>query len=321
MKCLLFKIWLFFGLAFLAGIILFLCPYSSEFSRHYIKDDCYNHGAWIFDRITHNATPTDIAFIGSSHTIHAFQEKEIEQIFENQYHVANFGYCRFGRNLEFVFIKELLKYKSPRLLVIEVHEDEPKNSHDIYPYLAGTTDLLSTPTLVNRDYFADVFTGLSARMEQFKSNYIFFEKYPAPDLNPYGYGESDRIAPAEELKLNEQVWSKRLKNRLNAQFENIQLKYPLAYLNKSLGLAKAKNIQVIYVYLPEYGSGLKEPLRMKEYEKTGEVLILPDSILKNTGNWMDATHFNNKGAKLVSIWMAQKLKIKLNEAGRCSVGN
>jgi len=316
MKEVLLKIALFFGLLALPVVILFILPYSSEFARHFIKDDCYNHGAWIFDRLTKNSMPVDIAFIGSSHTIHSFREQKIEAAFDGKFHLANLGYCRFGRNLEYLFVKELLANKKPQLVVIEVHEDEAKNSHDIFPYLASTCDLLISPTCINRDYFSDAFKGTSARLEQFKSTYIFQKKYPDTELNPYGYGESDRIATNEELIKNAQGWSKWIKKRNPAKIEKIQLKYPYSYLLKTIVLLKDKNINFVFVYLPESGSNFQKPLRYDFYKQYGEVLTLPDSILSNSANWMDDMHFNNNGASQVSEWMAEQLKqiVKPDEA-------
>jgi len=313
MKEILQKIALFFGLLALPVVLLFALPYSTEFARHFIKDDCYNHGAWIFDRLTKNETPIDIAFIGSSHTIHSFQEKKMETLLENRFHLANLGYCRFGRNLEYLFIKELVASKEPQLVVIEVHEDEPKNSHDIFPYLADTKDLLISPTFVNRDYFSDVFNGASARLEQFKAKYIFQEKYPEPDLNPYGYGESDRIATEEEFLKNKQGWSKWIKRRGSLQIEQIQLKYPYSYLLKTINLLKSRKIPFVFVYLPESGSNFQNPLRLDFYKQYGQVLTLPDSIVNSPTNWMDDMHFNDSGASQVSEWMAKKLKQILDE--------
>jgi hypothetical protein len=313
MKEILQKIALFFGLLALPVVLLFALPYSTEFARHFIKDDCYNHGAWIFDRLTKNETPIDIAFIGSSHTIHSFQEKKMETLLENRFHLANLGYCRFGRNLEYLFIKELVASKRPQLVVIEVHEDEPKNSHDIFPYLADTKDLLISPTFVNRDYFSDVFNGASARLEQFKAKYIFREKYPEPDLNPYGYGESDRIATEEEFLKNKQGWSKWIKRRGSLEIEQIQLKYPYSYLLKTINLLKSRNIPFVFVYLPESGSNFQNPLRLDFYKQYGQVLTLPDSIVNSPTNWMDDMHFNDRGASQVSEWMAKKMKQILDE--------
>lgn len=320
MKKVLQKIVLFFGLLVVAAVILFALPYSTEFARHFIKDDCYNHGAWIFDRLTKNTTPIDIAFIGSSHTIHSFQEKKMEAVLENKFHLANLGYCRFGRNLEYLFVKELLANKNPKLVVLEVHEDEAKNSHDIFPYLAGTKDLLVSPTFVNRDYFSDVFMGASARQEQFKANYIFQEKYPEPDLNPYGYGESDRVATADEFAKNKKGWSKWVKRRSSSEIEQIQLKYPYSYLIKTINLLQSKKVPFVFVYLPESGSNFQKPLRFDFYKQFGEVLILPDSILNNPANWMDDMHFNNNGANLVSEWMAEQLKEIMKPDAACISG-
>ncbi len=313
MKEVIQKIALFFGLLALPAVMLLILPYSNEFARHFIKDDCYNHGAWIFDRLTKNTTPIDIAFIGSSHTIHSFQENKMEGLLGNRLHLANLGYCRFGRNLEYLFVKELVANKDPKLVVIEVHEDESKNSHDIFPFLADTKELLISPTFLNRDYFSDVFKGVSARLEQFKTRAIFQEKYPENDLNLYGYGESDRIASEEEFLKNKEGWSKWTKRRGSPELEKIQLKYPYAYLTKTINLLNDKKIPFIFVYLPESGSNFQAPLRLDFYKQYGQVLILPDSILKNPTNWMDDMHFNNQGAGQVSEWMAKKLKQILEE--------
>jgi hypothetical protein len=307
MRKILLKLLLFSGVLLLPAMGLFMLPYSGKFARHFIENDCYNHGAWIFDRITDNPTPIDIAFIGSSHTIHAFQEKSIEALLPEKLNIVNLGYCRFGRNLEYLFVKELLAHKKPRLIVIEVHEDEEKNSHDIFPFLAGTTDLLYTPTLVNRDYISDLFNGASARLEQLKAQYIFHKKYPEPDQNPYGYGESDRVAADDELAKNEKAWRERLSRSQTPFLEELQLRFPLRYLDKTVSMARKKNIQIIFVYLPEFGSKLKKPLRYNYYQAVGPVLLPPDSILASRNNWMDATHFNDAGAKKISDWISCEL--------------
>lgn len=308
MKPILLKIALFFSLILTPVLTLFLAPYSKEFAYHFIKDDCYNHGAWIHDRIIKNPTPVDIAFIGSSHTIHAFQDKKLEEILGSEYRIANLGYCRYGRNLEYLILRMLLEHKTPQFVVLEVHEDEEKNSHDIFPYLANTRDLILTPSPINRDYFADLFHGASARLEYFKSRYIFRKNYPESDFGLYGYGEADRVVPENELKENQQAWKNRLERTQIQSIEKIQLKYPFAYLNKMIELFRKKNIPFLFVYLPESGSKLKKPKYALHYQNFAPLLIPPDSIFENTTNWMDASHLNDKGSELLSAWMAEQLK-------------
>jgi hypothetical protein len=311
MKQILLKIALFFSLLAIPLVTLFILPYSEEFAYHYIEHDCYNHGAWIYDRIVHNPAPIDIAFIGSSHTIHAYQDKKLTESLGRNYQITNLGYCRYGRNLEYTLLRMLLEHKTPKLIVIEVHEDEEKNSHDIFPYLAKTSDLLCPPTPINRDYFADLFNGASARLEYFKARFIFRKKYPEQDAELFGYAATKRIVTAEELKENESAWKKRLARTPIQAIEQIQMKYPFAYLEKMITLLKERNIPIFFVYLPEYGSNLKSLKYAEYYQDLAPLLIPPQSIFNDTANWMDASHLNDKGSEIFSEWMAEQLKVEL----------
>lgn len=311
MKRLLLKLTLFFILLLTPVVILFKAPYEEEFAWHFIEGDCYNHGAWIFDRICRNPTPIDIAFIGSSHTIHAFQEKKMEELLTSNDHLTNLGYCRAGRNFEFALLKMLLKYKTPRMVVMEVNEDEAKNSHEIFAYIASGGDVLSTPTLINRDYFKDVYHAAQARLEYFKAKYIFKRDTAQPEPGLYGYGEGDRKASGEELEQNANAWEKRLKRTEYPSISKIQMKYPFSYLDKMIKLLKEKNIPIVFVYLPESGSRLKGPKYASYYQKEGPLLVPPSAIFDNQDNWMDATHFNDKGSEILSEWMAEQLKKEL----------
>ncbi|MBL7966845.1 MAG: hypothetical protein JNK09_07575 [Prolixibacteraceae bacterium] len=307
MKQILLKIGIFFGILAAPLAVLFVLPYSDEFAYNYIENDCYNHGAWIYSRVKSNPMPIDIAFIGSSHSIHAFQEKKIEEILGTKNHLVNLGYCRYGRNIEFVILKFLLKYKLPKLVVIEVHEDEEKNSHDIFPYLAETKDLLLPPTIFNRDYFSDLITGASARLESFKAEYIFKKSYPTPQPELYGYAASDRIASVTEMIENKIAWQKRLQRKNADLTEDIQLKYPFAYLEKMTSELRKRNIPFVFVYLPDSGSELNEPKHVNYYEKIAPLFIPPKFILEERTNWMDASHFNDKGSEILSTWMAGEI--------------
>lgn len=307
MKQILLKIALYFSLMMIPIAALFLAPYSKEFAYHYIENDCYNHGAWIYYRITKNQTPIDVAFIGSSHTIHAFQEKKMAELLGSSYHLTNLGYCRYGRNLQYSILKLLLQHKSPKLIVLEVSEDEEKNSHDIFPYIAETGDLLFTPTLINRDYFSDLYYGASARLECFKATYIFDKKFQETDNRLYGYGDAERTATKEEMNDNEKAWKRRHERKTLKSVEDVQLRYPLAYLKKMVELIKGKNIPIVLVYLPEFGSKLRNPKHLEYYQNMAPVIIPPQSVFDDPANWMDASHLNDKGSEILSIWMASQL--------------
>ncbi|HBL77761.1 MAG: hypothetical protein A2W90_02365 [Bacteroidetes bacterium GWF2_42_66] len=312
MKKLAIKTGKFCALPLAIVVLSFFIPLPRIFNYHFIKDDCYNHGAWIYDRIARNNTPVDIAIIGSSHAIHAFNEPVIEKELDG-INVANFGYCRMGRNLQYVLLKDILKYKNPKMVIIEISEEETKNSHDIFPYLAENKDLFFSKSAVNRDYFSDLYYGFITRLEAVKQIYIFRNDYPEVDLSNYGYGSSDRVATANEINDNIENWNRRLKRRTNQTLKNIQLKYPKAYLKAMIRLLEEKNIQFCFVYLSEYGSKLDQPIDMEYYSKTGSVLIPPKSLLANPELWMDDSHLNDRGAEIISTWIAKKITDSVSE--------
>lgn len=312
MKKLTIKILKFCLLPVIVCVLCFFIPTPRIFNYHYIKDDCYNHGSWIFDRIAQNNTPVDVAFIGSSHTIHAFNEPIIEKKLIGL-HVANFGYCRMGRNLQYVFLKDILKYKQPKLVIIEVTEEETKNSHDIFPYLAENTELLVSKSAINRDYFSDLFQGFVTHFDAVKQTYIFRKKYPEPDISNYGYGSSDRIAPVEELNSNCAAWERRKNRDSNETLKNIQLKYPKAYLEAITKLLNEKGIPYCFVFLREYGSKLNEPIDAKYYETMAPVLLPPESLYTNQELWMDGSHLNDRGSEICSEWIAGKIYDYISE--------
>lgn len=307
MKRILFKIGLFFGAMVVPLAVLFFMPYSENFAFHYIKNDCYNHGSWILDRIKHNQAAADVVFIGSSHTIHAFQDRKIEEMLQSERRVVNLGYCRYGRDMEFAILKLLLQNKSPQLVIIEVHEVEEKSSHEIFPYVASSNDLLTAPFLYNGDYFSNIITGGLARLECFKSEHLFRRDYPNPQPELYGYAASNRIASETEMHENRMDWAKRLNNNQTNFGGNFRLSYPMTYLKKMTSELKIRNIPLVFVYLPESGSNLQFPVHAPIYSELAPLLIPPDSIFKPREHWMDASHLNDNGSELLSKWMAAEI--------------
>jgi len=65
---------------FLFPVILLVLIFPIDKRTRYtsLKDDCFNHGIWIHDRLFKNETPTDIIFLGTSHTVNAIDDKLIE---------------------------------------------------------------------------------------------------------------------------------------------------------------------------------------------------------------------------------------------------
>jgi hypothetical protein len=301
-----------FIVPFLMGIIvLFLIPVNKNFSYHFVKGECDDKASWIYHRIFEEEKSIDIAFTGASQTscviMDEYIEKELIYLSGKAKNVANLGYCRRGRDIQYVMLKELFRYKKPSVLVIEVAEDEPKKSHPVFPYLAESKDLWSSFIIFNQRYLLNIWKGIVVRFEYLKSRLFQNEIQSIHDQPQFGYIPSDQVAPGEVLFQNKKDWQNRISNTKSASVRNIELNYSKHYLEKIVQLAQNNNCKVLFLYLPESGSEMKTPLLQEYYKDLGELIILPDSIISNHSNWKDATHFNDSGAMKVSQLIVSEL--------------
>jgi hypothetical protein len=289
-------------------VILLLYPVDKRLRYVSLKDDCFNHGIWLHDRIFENPTPVDIAFLGSSHTINAIDDHQIEKILEEKkVHVVNLGYCRLGRNMDYTVLKELLLEKKPKLIIVEVTETENRYGHPIFPYIASQKDVLLPFPFFNRDIIKDAYTAVAFKTELIQEQLLANNPLPAIDDHPYGLSEHTDTASSELLRkfFKERHQPEEKQSSLEHSF---YLAFPKAYLEKTAQTCKENSIQLCFVYLPGYGTSLRMPSEMELYKSYGAVLIPPSVIFENTSNWFDENHLNENGTAAVSQWLGEELK-------------
>jgi hypothetical protein len=311
MKQLAKNIILFF-LPFLIGIILlFMIPVNKKFSYNFVKGECDNKASWIYHCIFEDERNIDIAFTGASQTSCAIMDENIENELTNRtgrkINVTNLGYCRRGRDLQYVMLKELFEHKKPSVLIIEVAEDEPKKSHPVFPFLAENRDLLNPLVFYNQRYFSNLWKGTAIRFEYIKSKIFKNDYQNIVDNAKFGYMSSNQIATATDFAENKTDWVRRGSKLKPAMLRQFELNYSKHYIRKIVELAQNNNCKIKFLYLPESGSGLKLPVLNNFYTQFGELIILPDSIISNQQNWKDATHFNDNGARKTSEILFQVL--------------
>lgn len=297
--------------------ILFTIRVDKKFSYNFVKGECENKASWIYQRIAEDERNIDIAFSGASQTACAIMdelvENEINKHSQEKLSVANMGYCRRGRDLQYLMLKELFKHKTLQYLIIEVAEDEPKKSHPVFPYLSNTKDLWGSCIFFNQRFPEAIWKATAMRFEYLKS--IVFQPHFSTDNsdNKYGYRGSTQTVAPEIVSNNSLTWQKRLSRSKSKLIRKMELNYSMHYLEKIVQLAEANNCKVSFLYLPESGSGLEQPLLAKYYKSLSELHILPDSIINDQLNWKDATHFNDSGASLVSKFISSVLVNRMDE--------
>jgi len=239
-----------------------------------------------------------------------YLENELVKVTGHPMKVANLGYCRRGRDIQYVMLKDLFQQKKPKILVIEVAEDEPKKSHPVFPYLAECNDLWGSVVFFNQRFPVNIWKGIVVRFEYIK-HVLFNEENQIENQykESFGYLPSTQIAEPEIIKLNETDWTNRLSKSKPEFVRNIELNYSKYYIEKIVKLARQHNCEVLFLYLPESGSKLKMPLLIDYYKTFGRLIVLPDSITEDRTNWKDATHFNDSGAVKVSEFIVSEISV------------
>jgi hypothetical protein len=306
MKLFLKNISLFLLLPLLGLILLFFVDYDREFAWNFIKGDCSDYGRWIYNRIYHNPKSIDVAFIGSSITKSSANDFYAEQAFQKQmqldWHFANLSFCQYGRNLYYVLLKDLLKERQVKYVVLEIRQDENFSGHPMFPYLADRESLFESPLILNPSYFSDLYLAGVSRVEFWKQNIFYQKKVYEKEVSDYGHAYWGQIVDStllDEVRLAE----KKLHERQEFPIVRaINLRYPRYYIEKTSQLCKANDVELLFLYTPFYGGIEFLPKELEFYKEYGEVFIPPADVFVNKNHWADKAHLNIHGAKPNSFW-------------------
>lgn len=299
LKILLFVLPLIIGLLWL--------PLDRRLYFQGMKSDCMNQAIWIYDRIFNNPKPIDIVFMGTSHTINGINDSLIESNLASQnFKVVNFGYCRIGNNLEYVFLKEAVKTKKVKALVLEVREEEDRFGHPVFSYLAESEDVINAPPFINNRLFDDYYKHAYYKLEVIRNSILLNNENEMVRMDPFGFSASTEAASANVLNKFKEGNSVITDRKKNWNY-NLLMNYPRIYLKKISELCKVQGIKMYFIYLPSYGAGSKQPMEMLNYLNYGKVLIPSPGILDDMTNWHDEAHLNKKGANQLSNWIAGEI--------------
>ena len=290
------------------ALLVFLYPLSKWQMYAGLEHDCSNRANWMYDRIYQNKTPVDIAFMGSSRTINSLNEKIIAEVLP-QKHLLNYGYCRYGRDLQYRLIKTLVEEKHPQYLILEVRAEENPYSHPVFPYLAQNEDLLDAYPFFNKDWLAGWSTAFRYRLQLIQESIWKPTAEQRIDSNLYGF--TPNLAPGDTVELLKAKSERVLlgkRHTLKREFDNV---FPLHYVKKIAQYCQRNDVNLFFLYLPSYGVSPTKPAQADFYRQYGTLLIPPTDIFENKANWADANHLNPKGSTLLSRWLANRLLSQL----------
>ncbi len=311
MKKFIKKILLFSAPILIGLIVIFFIKTDREFCYNYIKGDCEGRGKLLYKKIYEEKNSVDYLFVGSSKTWNDIDDGLLENLINSpnsmRIKLFNTGYCRFGRNLDYLFCKEFLKRNRLKKIFLEVRADESTTSHPIYAYLANGTEVLEGAAALNGNLFAEIYDHLlmninySRCLSRLETAEINKENIPE-----HGYNNIDRIldpGTLDEFYSKEQIRVSENKVDTSA----VAYRFSNYYLSRLKKLCDAKQVELVFVYLAGYANINKEPAFKAQYEKWGKVIMAPDSIYSNKTYWKDVAHFNTFGATAYTKFLATQL--------------
>lgn len=320
MKSFLTKFGLFVLPVLIGLIYLFAKPLNKQFAYSYLLESC-ERSDFLHHQIF-ESDPIDIAFLGTSVTLCGIQDDSLESRLKRNRNredrVVNLGFCRPGRNLHYVILKDLLAHHSPELILIETRFQEDRYSHKDFPFVAESRDLLRQNTFFNQRYPETFFEALESRWDDSRHRIL---KLPQPkvdsfQLRAHSYVHVDVKADPKDLEKHQQgaiSKYKRLQEEGKGLSHQISYRYPLKTLEAMAELAKEANVPIVFYYLKSYGHPSPEPWEMESYKQYGQVWIPPDSIFQNKDNFFDNDHLNDQGASFITDWLEGKISTFLDK--------
>ncbi len=310
---------LLFGLPFL-GVLTWLLASEPEkaYSYNMIQKDCRT-GGWMYRRLYESKMPVDVAFVGTSKTMcdvnDSLLQHRVKTEFGRDIQIANFGVCRLGENLHWLITKDIFAHKKPKYLIVEVSTEMAKNSHFHFPYMATSTDVFGAPLWANSDYWADIsqlgWNRLVYQREHFLGIERKFEDFLNDSLHSFMVVANDMVADSIEMAKVKGKRQTALKPQLPqgiARWIYDAATRPTKYYFRQVAeLCKQNGAEIIFLYLPEYGTPTNAPQEMAFFKEFGPVWIPPDSVFGNAKLHMDHSHLNMQGARNLSDWLTSQL--------------
>ena len=145
----------------------------------------YGNDRWSYERIHFDPRPIDVAIVGDSRTLMGLRTGEMQRRLAangRPWSVVNMSLEGAGRNVQWIFVQELLKTKRPRVIVLAVNEQPHPWGHDSFRYVAPAPEvwreasyglhdakknLMYLPFRQLRLFAAKVFPGFLGLQDQF----------------------------------------------------------------------------------------------------------------------------------------------------------
>jgi hypothetical protein len=301
-----------------------LLPENKYQQMQLVDGTIYGQLRWIYERTHYDPTPIDVAIIGASRIQLGISAAKVqEQLLSDGEHanVANLAVVAAGQNLHWVIADELLKSKTPKVIVIGIDESPLPFGHPAFKYAAPASAVISPPQPLLHNYFKDLaylpvrkvrlfaaslFPSLFGFSTEFDSQAYANTRtdYTSSFTDEFGK-VIDMVNPVPAATLLAQPRPNDIATFASRQLLRFNEGDDHAYIREIAREAKAHGARLVFLYVP-YFKGSKEISDQAFLEQFGEVLNFSDLAQDHTiySNW---SHLNHAGAMIVSVQLANAI--------------
>ncbi|MEA2101742.1 MAG: hypothetical protein U9P80_04110 [Thermodesulfobacteriota bacterium] len=291
------------------------------------RSDYYNlnnsKALWVKQRIFSDHEAYDTIFLGTSHTLSAIDPAVIRPD-TSEGRSLNLSICWGGRNLYYIFARDLLENHKVKNLVVEICSDKPKHVfHPAFRFYCNTRDVFDGPpasvkafALFHKKMFTTRLSDICAAL--LKPPVIYMSS-KLDIIRPYrgkenlGFlGFSPVTLPDDRAKRLEALFKQDPARVVRAEDEAYFLYPPFQdcfyYISKISTLAREHNTHLYIMYLPSRNDPIPPPAFTDELSRLG-TFVCPDlKKIYRYDLWYDDGHLNSKGAAVLSKDLIDRIK-------------
>jgi len=319
------------GVALAAALVACLLP-ENPYQRWQLLDGTLHaKSRWIYERIHFDPRPIDVAVVGPSRAIRAVDARHLEAALRGQgvqAHVVNFALPEGGRDVNDVIVEEMLREKTPKLLIIGVIEKPSRFGHPAYKYLAPPSMVADPGYATNLDYLANLAYLPFRQMRLFVADVLpggafglsktfRAERYtPDPTQDILFTTRTGEVVPADQPARRDdlEAGARDLKARttpplLPRAFADLEFGDDRHYIRRIVAAAERRHVKVAFLFLPFY-TGPQSAQEGDFYRRFGPVwnagFVAPHPEL-----YSDYAHLTTQGADSLLPWLAPKVAQEL----------
>jgi hypothetical protein len=288
-------------------------PYQRWQLAEPIYGGLYTNLRWAYERMHFDDRPVDVAVVGSSRTLIGVSAARVAQQLMARglsAHVANFSTNGNGRNVQWAVVDELLKTKSPSVIVIGVDGHPAIYGHSGFKLVAPASAIVAPPAPLLHNYIYDLAYLPARQVKLFAARFFpglvglrvaFDPAIYANTQTDYSSGvlhldgkalDMEREVPPGTLLSQTQPDDKEsAAGRLELWCCNDG--DDRVYIRAISADAKAHGVRLIFVFVPAYGS---EEIADRDFLSQYGNVLDNGFLSRDSKLFMNFWHLNHAGA-------------------------